>query len=994
MEEVSCRAFDLIFNYLGAQKIDLTPLLAELPFSAEHILNGDNRVSWDTYRTVVGRTRALCPDDQQWIEMGRAIHNDGRVMRPIAAVCRFFGSPRMFMKWMFNFGGFRLFSNMYARARDDEGVLVVEHGLRESYEPAPEYFLICRGVFQMVPQVMGFSEIPVEMNVVGRDALYRLDFHAIERKNRFAAKMRTVVRDAVRLLRPKAAVLAEFERSQVLLEQRYGELSAAKQQIEEQQRALELVHEVAAVAHESLQLAQTVDVIAEQIQLRLFYDTVRVHFEAVQDGVHLEHEINLGDGERRYQHRERLGPPEKPFGEVEVSRAHEPIDALDVTLLQSVLQSTQLALNNAVAYEVIRNYRSELEQKVTARTVELERAKDALARSLESRNRFFANVNHELCTPLTVLFFCVDGLAALSDLPPWAHEKLASMKRNAEQLQGLVDDLLLLSAGAEDLGRQRLALIDVGELVRGILDAHRPRAMHVELCAQIAPGLSLEADPRQVERALGNLVGNALKYTKAGRVQIGAGAEGDDIVFTVEDTGSGISADYLPHVFERFLQVPHAVGQPGAGIGLALVREVAAQHRGEASVESELGKGSRFALRLPKRASEELRRSADASAPVLRSSGPLAPRPTFESGPVSDSAPRVLVCEDNDDLLCSLKNLLAGAGLRVDCASTPEAALAQAQRVPPDLLLTDIGFASGMDGLELCRQFKALGNHRNAPMLVLTAYSMTVDKLEAFGAGAVDYLLKPFNPAELLARVRAQLTLREMSHKLLASERLAAQGATLAGVAHELLNPLNGLINAIGPLRERLPSEIVKSTAPAGELLRVVEECGERVAVLSKDLLAFMRPGPPQHELLLLDSIVFRSLAVVQPKLAGLELRRAFHYAGQVRGASLRLSQVLINLLDNAAHFAGQDGWIELRTEVEEANLMVEVRDSGPGVPVELREKIFEPFFTTKPPGKGTGLGLSISREIAREHGGDLAVLSDGKGFTLRLPLPSAEVPA
>jgi signal transduction histidine kinase len=382
-------------------------------------------------------------------------------------------------------------------------------------------------------------------------------------------------------------------------------------------------------------------------------------------------------------------------------------------------------------------------------------------------------------------------------------------------------------------------------------------------------------------------------------------------VVEVEDTGEGIPAEYQSRVFERFVQVPGARARPGAGIGLALVKEIVTQHYGTVGVESELGKGSRFTLRLPRRASDEVRQRAlppDSVGQVeLIASRERELLPPQEEPPPKGWA-RVLVCEDNPDLGPYTRQILLDAGLRVTLVTSAEEALEVAQREPPDLLLTDLGLAGSMDGVQLCQAFGRLKEHQNAPCLVLTANSLPGIRMEAYGAGAVDYIVKPFGPNELVARVNAQLRLRRLSLQLLASERMAAQGTALAGVAHELRNPLNALINCIEPLRASLPADALQPGGIASELLEILEDSGRRVSQLSFELLSVTRVPSSVTEVLDLGDMLGKARKIMEPRLRKTELRLKLEKAGPVRASGIQLSQVVCNLLENALDAAGESG--------------------------------------------------------------------------------------
>jgi signal transduction histidine kinase len=322
--------------------------------------------------------------------------------------------------------------------------------------------------------------------------------------------------------------------------------------------------------------------------------------------------------------------------------------------------------------------------------------------------------------------------------------------------------------------------------------------------------------------------------------------------------------------------------------------------------------------------------------------------------------------------------------------------MAEAQR--PDLLVSDIGLP-GKDGLELTRQFAALPGNRLAPVLLLSAFAGLENRLSGFEAGAIDYLAKPFAPNELIARVQAQLERRKLALQLHDSEKLASIGTMTAGLAHEMRNPANALVNAIEPLIEMLPPEVRTPGSGVAELLEIIRDCSAQIGLLSRQLLGFRRGVQVAREPVDATLLVERALGILRPALRDVELRSELRFVGKVPCAPALVLQVLGNLLDNAAHAARKSaapteaGWVSITTREERGRFVCEVADSGPGVATALRERIFEPFFTTKAPGEGSGLGLSTARQIAQRHEGALFVRPTPGGSTFRfeLPLTSSE---
>jgi signal transduction histidine kinase len=324
----------------------------------------------------------------------------------------------------------------------------------------------------------------------------------------------------------------------------------------------------------------------------------------------------------------------------------------------------------------------------------------------------------------------------------------------------------------------------------------------------------------------------------------------------------------------------------------------------------------------------------------------------------------------------------------VRVANDGASALELARQHQPNLLITDVDMPI-MDGIELSKRFREVMNDRLAPIIILSAVLDLGTRVAGLDAGAVDYVTKPFDPTELRARVRSQFRQRELAIKLHRAEQLSTLSVLTSGLAHELRNPANGVVNAIEPLKMLMPPELMKPGEPIGELLDVMGECAAQINTLSKQLLGFR-----DHETNLqlreasIREVVDRAASICRPSLEDVEIRIEVPADLKVRCAPPLLTQIFTNLFENGAHAAGKGGWVSVSTHVSDEHVSIIVGDSGPGVPVAMRSKIFEPFFTTKPQGVGTGLGLPVSREIALRHGGTLDVQDRGATSVFVVQLP------
>jgi two-component system, NtrC family, sensor kinase len=292
------------------------------------------------------------------------------------------------------------------------------------------------------------------------------------------------------------------------------------------------------------------------------------------------------------------------------------------------------------------------------------------------------------------------------------------------------------------------------------------------------------------------------------------------------------------------------------------------------------------------------------------------------------------------------------------------------------------------------------------PVLLLTAKAELAHRLEGYEQGADDYLVKPFNSKELMARVRVLLRMRTLEQalarrnvelkgelsstrdQLIQSEKLGAVGQLAAGVAHEINNPLTSIISFAQLLLKGRVSD-----DDARRCLELIASEGERAAKIIRGLLAFARKHTPERTLTalgpVLDAVIeLRTYALGK---AGIVLQRRYTDLPAVMVDAHQLQQVFLNILINAeqALTERRGGRIVVATERDGGVVRVRIADDGPGIAPEDLSRIFDPFYSTKEVGQGTGLGLSICYGIVEEHGGRIWAESEpGRGATFVIELP------
>ena len=428
----------------------------------------------------------------------------------------------------------------------------------------------------------------------------------------------------------------------------------------------------------------------------------------------------------------------------------------------------------------------------------------------------------------------------------------------------------------------------------------------------------------------------------------------------------------------------------------------------------------------------------------------------------------ILIVDDNPANLGVLSDFLDDEGFEVLVAQDGESAIAKVNYEPPDLILLDI-MMPGIDGFETCRRLKKNERTTEIPVIFMSALSDPVDKVKGLSIGAVDYITKPFQQQEVLARVKLHLKLRSLAKKLaeqnqllerrveertaelnrtifdlqqaqvqlVQSEKMSSLGQLVAGIAHEINNPVNfiygNLVYAKDYSKNILeilqlyqakypqPDEDIGNKIEAFELDFLMEDFpriinsmqvgAERIREIVMSLKKFSRTDESDIKAVDIHDGLDSTLMILHNKIKAKsdrpEIRVVKNYSNLplVECYPGQLNQVFMNLLANAIdaieesdarktrdELKANPGTIKICTETMNSECVrISIADNAMGMAEDVRSLIFNPFFTTKPVGKGTGMGLAISYSIVVEkHGGELECFSElGKGtqFIIQIPI-------
>ncbi len=401
---------------------------------------------------------------------------------------------------------------------------------------------------------------------------------------------------------------------------------------------------------------------------------------------------------------------------------------VEVEIVANVYQEDQQSVIQCNIRDITE--RSHLEELLRTQSV-------AMSDLHRRKDDFLAMLSHELRSPLAPISNAVQLLSLQSETETLIHKKARDIiQRQLGQLQHLVDDLLEVSRITTGRVQLRKERVTVNRIVQGAVETTRPlieQRGHTLTVTILPPPIWLDADPARLEQVMVNLLTNAAKYTEeGGQIHLSVQMEGPECVLRVRDNGVGISPTLLPRIFDLFTQAERSLdrSQGGLGIGLALVQRLTELHGGTVEVQSVLGHGSEFIVRLPLHSDERRVTNGEVNGSLESHHAPLHPQL------------RVLVVDDNVDTVLSFSMLLQAAGHEVLTAHEGLSAVQSALDYQPDVMLLDIGLP-GLNGYEVAKRVRQEPQLRDVVLVALTGYGQDSDRATSLQAGFNHHMVKP-----------------------------------------------------------------------------------------------------------------------------------------------------------------------------------------------------------------------------------------------------------
>lgn len=603
----------------------------------------------------------------------------------------------------------------------------------------------------------------------------------------------------------------------------------------------------------------------------------------------------------------------------------------------------------------------------------VEELSDSLLSLDRLKDEFLANTSHELRTPLNGIINITNSVIESSDkkLDEAQRQNLEFVILAARRLYNLINDILDISSlknGEINLYKRPVDLRSVAEHALYVLSQMKG-SKTIEFINNISEELPpVDADVERLRQIFYNLIGNALKFTEHGKIEVGASVRKNDVEVWVEDTGCGIPRDKLKDIFKPFYQIDSTITRDagGTGLGLSITKTLVELHKGSIRVSSEEGVGSKFIFTLP--ISDEQTSSAFVETSVISRYKASDVSVLTTTGEMKKRPYSILAVDDDPASLTALFNILDNEGYYVKAVTNGEDVEKEIDELNQyNLVILDVMMPK-ISGYEVLKKIRMRFQPMDVPVLMLTAKARAEDFQAGFAAGANDYLAKPFEAIELKARVHTLVQLKESVSNIVETELSFLQAQIKP---HFIYNSLS----VIAALTSETP---------------------EKAKELLYDLTDYLRGSfrfnnyngmvPLSEELATVKAYISIERARFEEKL---EVEYDIDDTLSVSLPMLTLQPIVENAVRHGLFMKPEGGYVRVNVYRENEDLVISVEDNGGGISTDTLEKIFSDHASLK------GVGLkNINRRLKIFYGKGLHIKSEvGKGteVSFRIPIENEE---
>jgi signal transduction histidine kinase/DNA-binding response OmpR family regulator len=790
-KEVSCKALDPIFYYAKKNNVDLNNLSTGTPYDLSFLLNKRERIEWSVWCKIISNARNYF-SSSEFEEIGSQFVRSRAYQVGLLPAFFLFSSNKLvrFLAKSITKTSTTMFSCIsqqleFVNANNVRITVVLDEG----HEFCPEFFIISKGYWGELGAQLGHKNFDLMLQIKDMKGI----FDASWNEESFYFK----IKRGLRWLFNIRKALQEMTESHEELLHQYDKLDRSKRLLLKQTTQLKTAFKISNSIRQSLNINETLKAITDTLVEVAEYSAASIELckNMDDDEINIKYESGLTN-KLISPIQKDLIVENKKIGELMVYPKPEIDYKETIELLEYLIPIISIAVHDALLFNTIVDYKSNLEQKIKDRTIELQKTH-------QTQKRFFTNISHEFRTPLTLILGPSRELREeLKD------EKLKTkadlIHRSASNLNKLVDELMEISkieSGELKLIASPLNIVSVvNDLTLPFYSLAERRKITFNVRSDEEEIITY-IDKTKFEKILTNVLSNAFKFTpEGGSVDVAihihpefiSGSQsvstasanikipklfrdGRFVEISIKDTGVGIAEDQFDKIFDRFYQVDssHTREHEGTGIGLALTKELVELHKGIIEVESEEGKGSTFRLLLPlgkdhlkpdevKVEEKDCEDDPENEKQIPWLDAFLDSNVKHKVNVESFDKPSLLIVEDNPEVRKYITGILDKYYLVLE-AKDGEEGLDKSFKSIPDLIISDI-MMPNLDGFQFCSKLKNDSRTSHIPVIMLTAKATMQDKISGLAIGADDYIMKPFEAAELKARIKNLLDQRKRLH--------------------------------------------------------------------------------------------------------------------------------------------------------------------------------------------------------------------------------------